>query len=48
MRLTGNLDPQIQKARLFKSIAVLFELITIYAVIWGVVTAIEFVVQAFV
>lgn len=39
MRLTPKLDPDMQKARLYKAVAVLIELTTIYAVIWGVYTA---------
>lgn len=47
MKLPSLLDKDLQTARIYRSIAVLIELSTIFFVVWGVVQAIEYVVALF-
>jgi len=41
MKIPTKFDKDIQLGRLYRSIAVLFELATIYAVIWGISVVVQ-------
>ena len=41
MKLNQKFDVEIQKARLYRSVAVLFELATIYAVVLGISVVVQ-------
>lgn len=43
MKLPSQLDKELQKARVYRAVAVLIELTTIFLVVWGVVQAIEYI-----
>jgi len=45
MRLQNNLNKDLQLARLYRSIAVLFELATIYAVAWTVIEILKWAIS---
>ena len=45
MKLNQKFDADIQKARLYRSVAVLFELATIYAVVWGASVVIQEIIS---
>lgn len=47
MKLPSQLDVELQRARVYRSIAVFIELITIFAVVWGFTSAIEYVGKLF-
>ena len=43
MKLSNELVKDIQLARLYRSVAVILELGTLYAVVWGIYTALSVV-----
>jgi len=45
MKLNQKFDTDVQKARLYRSVAVLFELATIYAVVWGVSVVVQEIIS---
>lgn len=45
MKIQNNLNKEIQLARLYRSVAVLFELATIYAVGWVIVDIISWIAK---
>lgn len=47
MKLPSQLDTELQRARVYRSIAVLIELSTIFLVVWGIAQAIEYLVALF-
>ena len=47
MKLPSQLDVELQKARVYRSVAVLIELVTIFTVVWGIVTALEYLGKLF-
>lgn len=47
MKLPSQLDRELQLARVYRSIAVLIELSTIFLVVWGFVQALQFLGSLF-
>lgn len=43
MKLSNDLIKDIQLARLYRSVAVILEITSIYAVVWGIYTALSVV-----
>lgn len=48
MRITNQkMDKDFQTTRLIRAVATLFELITIFGVVWGIVNALEYIGKLF-
>lgn len=45
MKLNQKFDVELQRARMYRSVAVLFELATIYAVVWGISVVVQAVLS---
>jgi len=43
MKLPTQLDVELQKARVLRSVAVFVELVTIFMVVWGIKESLEYV-----
>jgi len=47
MKLSNDLVKDLQKARVYRGIAVLLEILALYVVVWGMYTAVSTIISWF-